>query len=158
MAAAVATQSAAQGATLAPATPGVLFQAHTPFTLDRPQYDVTRDGRFLINAELETASAEPIHLLLNWKPRSKRYHERMGVGTLISVDEYLRTSFRPDCDFIEGEVLERNVGKRGNGYAQALDRSMLTLQRNAYLPSTTFSASVVNLGASPRPDLRRRRW
>jgi hypothetical protein len=82
----------------------------------------------------------------------------MGTGTLIPVDEYLRTSFHPDCDFIEGEVLERNVGKRGNGYAQALDRSMLTLQRNAYLPSTTFSASVVNLGASPRPDLRRRRW
>jgi Uma2 family endonuclease len=43
----------------------------------------------------------------------------MGVGTLIPVDEYLRTSFRPDCDFIEGEVLERNVGKRRHGYAQA---------------------------------------
>jgi hypothetical protein len=33
----------------------------------------------------------------------------MSVGTLISVDEYLRTSFRPDCDFVEGEVLERDV-------------------------------------------------
>ena len=48
----------------------------------------------------------------------RRYHEPMNVGTLISVDEYLRTSFRPDCDFIEGEVLERNVGKRRHGYAQ----------------------------------------
>jgi len=43
----------------------------------------------------------------------------MGVGTLISVDEYLRTSFHPDCDFVDGEVLERNVGKRRHGYAQA---------------------------------------
>jgi Uma2 family endonuclease len=42
----------------------------------------------------------------------------MGVGTLISVDEYLRTSYRPDCDFVEGEVLNRNVGKRRHGYAQ----------------------------------------
>jgi|SRR5665213_1181979 len=42
----------------------------------------------------------------------------MGVGTLISVDEYLHTSFDPDCDFIDGEVLERNVGKRRHGYAQ----------------------------------------
>lgn len=42
----------------------------------------------------------------------------MGVGTLISVDEYLRTSFDPDCDFVEGEVLERNVGKRRHSYAQ----------------------------------------
>jgi Uma2 family endonuclease len=43
----------------------------------------------------------------------------MSVGTLISVDEYLRTSFHPDCDFIEGAVLERNVGMRRHSYAQA---------------------------------------
>jgi Uma2 family endonuclease len=43
----------------------------------------------------------------------------MSVGTLISMEEYLRTSFRPDCDFVEGEVLERNVGKRRHAYAQA---------------------------------------
>jgi Uma2 family endonuclease len=43
----------------------------------------------------------------------------MGVGALISLDEYLRTSFDPDCDFVDGEVVERNVGKRRHGYAQA---------------------------------------
>jgi Uma2 family endonuclease len=43
----------------------------------------------------------------------------MGAGTLISLDEYLQTSYRPDCDFVDGEVLERNVGKRRHGYAQA---------------------------------------
>ena len=42
----------------------------------------------------------------------------MSTGTLIPVDEYLRTSFRPDCDFIEGVVLERNVGKRRHSCAQ----------------------------------------
>jgi len=42
----------------------------------------------------------------------------MSAGTLLSVDEYLRTSFDPDCDFIDGEVLERNVGKRKHSYAQ----------------------------------------
>ena len=42
----------------------------------------------------------------------------MAVGTLISVDEYLRTSFDPDCDFVDGAVLERNVGKKKHGYAQ----------------------------------------
>ena len=40
-------------------------------TLDRPQYDVARDGRFLINTELQDTSTEPIHLLLNWKPPAK---------------------------------------------------------------------------------------
>jgi hypothetical protein len=35
----------------------------------------------------------------------------MSVGTLISLDEYLRTSFDPDCDFVDGEVVERHVGQ-----------------------------------------------
>ncbi len=42
----------------------------------------------------------------------------MGVATLISLDEYLRSSFHPDRDFIEGQVLERNGGKRRHAYAQ----------------------------------------
>lgn len=29
----------------------------------------------------------------------------------ISVSEYLRTSYRPDCDYIDGVVEERNVGE-----------------------------------------------
>ena len=43
----------------------------------------------------------------------------MGVGTLLSVEEYLRTSFDPDCDFVDGEVVERNVGKKKHSYAQS---------------------------------------
>jgi hypothetical protein len=31
------------------------------------QYDVTRDGRFLINVEVES-TPPPITLLMNWKP------------------------------------------------------------------------------------------
>jgi Uma2 family endonuclease len=34
----------------------------------------------------------------------------MGVGIPISLDEYLRTSYRPDCDFVDGQIVERNVG------------------------------------------------
>lgn len=30
---------------------------------------------------------------------------------LISVEEYLRTSYRPDCDYIDGRVDERNLGE-----------------------------------------------
>lgn len=29
----------------------------------------------------------------------------------ISVAEYLKTSYRPDCDYVDGEVLERNLGE-----------------------------------------------
>jgi hypothetical protein len=42
----------------------------------------------------------------------------MTAGTLISVNEYLVTGFDPDCDFVDGEVLERNVGKKKHSYAQ----------------------------------------
>jgi Uma2 family endonuclease len=37
----------------------------------------------------------------------------MAVGTkpLISVEEYLHTSYRPDCDYVDGQVLERNLGE-----------------------------------------------
>ena len=33
----------------------------------------------------------------------------MSTATLIPVEEYLSTSYRPDRDYIDGEVRERNV-------------------------------------------------
>src|SRR5947209_3708408 len=35
----------------------------------------------------------------------------MAAGTAISVEEYLRTTWRPDCDYVDGEVIERNLGE-----------------------------------------------
>lgn len=40
------------------------------------------------------------------------------VTAAISVDEYLATSFDPDCDYVDGQVLERNVGQREHSYTQ----------------------------------------
>lgn len=44
----------------------------------------------------------------------------MAAGTLISVEEYLKTSYRPDCDYVDGELLERNEGERKHGRLQAI--------------------------------------
>lgn len=33
-----------------------------------------------------------------------------ATGELISMAEYLHTSYSPDCEFVDGEVLERNWG------------------------------------------------
>jgi len=41
----------------------------------------------------------------------RRYSEAMPAGTLISVNEYLSSSYDPDCDYVDGEVLERNLGE-----------------------------------------------
>lgn len=43
----------------------------------------------------------------------------MAVQTLVSVEEYLRQSYRPDCDFIDGVVEERNMGERDHSRLQA---------------------------------------
>ena len=35
----------------------------------------------------------------------------MSSRTLVSVDEYLHTSYAPDCDYVDGAIVERNVGE-----------------------------------------------
>ena len=36
----------------------------------------------------------------------------------VSLEEYMRTSYSPDCEYIDGIILERNVGKGKHSYAQ----------------------------------------
>jgi Uma2 family endonuclease len=40
--------------------------------------------------------------------------------TVISLKEYLETSYRPDCEYLEGELLERNVGEFDHARLQTL--------------------------------------
>ena len=35
----------------------------------------------------------------------------MASTTILSMAEYLHTSYRPDCEYIDGELRERHVGK-----------------------------------------------
>lgn len=35
----------------------------------------------------------------------------MAAGTLVSLEEYLATSYDPDMEYVDGELVERNVGK-----------------------------------------------
>jgi Uma2 family endonuclease len=36
----------------------------------------------------------------------------------IPEEEYLRTVYRPDCDYVDGEVLERNLGEKEHSILQ----------------------------------------
>ncbi len=36
----------------------------------------------------------------------------------VSLDEYLNTDYSPDCEYIDGAVVERNVGKRKHAFTQ----------------------------------------
>jgi Uma2 family endonuclease len=35
----------------------------------------------------------------------------MAASSIVSVYEYLSTSYRPDCDYVDGVVLERHLGE-----------------------------------------------
>jgi Uma2 family endonuclease len=35
----------------------------------------------------------------------------MPIAKLISVEQYLATSYRPDCDYVDGHLEERNLGE-----------------------------------------------
>jgi Uma2 family endonuclease len=42
------------------------------------------------------------------------------TSTLLSIDEYLRTSFHPDADFVDGQIEERNLGEYDHARLQYL--------------------------------------
>jgi Uma2 family endonuclease len=44
----------------------------------------------------------------------------VSVATAVPLSEYLNTSYRPDCDYLEGELLERNVGEWDHARLQGL--------------------------------------
>jgi len=44
----------------------------------------------------------------------------MATTTHIPLSEYLETSYRPDCEYVDGEIRERNVGKWEHARIQLL--------------------------------------
>jgi eukaryotic-like serine/threonine-protein kinase len=66
----------ASHSTFEPGKPVALFQTHilsgSAGTVNRAQYAVSRDGRFLMNQPVEGSIASPITVLLNWKPDGKK--------------------------------------------------------------------------------------
>ena len=44
----------------------------------------------------------------------------MAVEALVSVEEYLATSYDPDLEYVDGRLVERNVGEPDHGRLQLL--------------------------------------
>jgi len=73
----MAVPTSSSGSLFDAGTPTELFQTGIISTvsvaqLTRPQYAVSRDGRFLINENLEQSKTFPITLILNWNPERSR--------------------------------------------------------------------------------------
>jgi Uma2 family endonuclease len=56
----------------------------------------------------------------------------MASVTQIPLSEYLNTTYRPDCDYIDGEVKERNLGEQPHGRVQAIIASIFQQSRKAW--------------------------
>jgi Uma2 family endonuclease len=44
----------------------------------------------------------------------------MATGTVIPVEQYLETAYEPDCDYSDGELIERHVGEYPHSRMQGL--------------------------------------
>jgi len=55
----------------------------------------------------------------------------MRTRTLVSVEEYLSTVYEPDCDYVDGELIDRNVGEKGHSKLQMVLAAALFNQRSA---------------------------
>jgi Uma2 family endonuclease len=42
----------------------------------------------------------------------------MGAATLVSVEEYLSTSYSPDREYLDGRIVERNLGEKTHSTIQ----------------------------------------
>jgi Uma2 family endonuclease len=42
----------------------------------------------------------------------------MGAATLVSVEEYLSTSYSPDREYLDGRIVERNLGEKTHSSIQ----------------------------------------
>jgi hypothetical protein len=36
----------------------------------------------------------------------------MDATTLVSLEEYLSSVYEPECDYVDGEIEDRNVGEK----------------------------------------------
>ena len=51
--------------------------------------------------------------------RTQEYTHPMAAATQVPLAEYLQTSYRPDRDYLDGELLERNMGETPHSALQA---------------------------------------
>jgi Uma2 family endonuclease len=78
----------------------------------------------------------------------------MSTSTLVSLSEYLATSYRPDRDYVDGELLARNVGEWDHSRLQALLlKHLLQYEDKSGLLAAPEQRVQVNASRFRIPDL-----
>jgi Uma2 family endonuclease len=55
-----------------------------------------------------------------------------ATGMMVSLDEYLSTVYDPDCEFVDGELIERNRGESDHSAIQTMISALLYSQRREF--------------------------
>jgi hypothetical protein len=53
--------------------------------------------------------------------------------TFVTVREYLRTSYSQDCEYVDGRIVERNVGEKEHSILLGYLTYSFALNRDAWL-------------------------
>jgi Uma2 family endonuclease len=56
----------------------------------------------------------------------------MGTSLLVSEQEYLATSYEPDCEYDEGVLLERNLGEQPHSFLETAFGSFFFERRKRF--------------------------
>jgi Uma2 family endonuclease len=86
----------------------------------------------------------------------------MSAATAVTLHEYLNTSYRPDCDYLEGELLQRNVGEWDHARLQGVLSGYLSKHENHFgilvalstrvqVKARRFRVPDITVLAGPRP-------
>src|SRR5579864_5437671 len=52
----------------------------------------------------------------------------MPPAAQVSVSEYLATTYEPDCDYVDGEIVERNLGEKDHSKPQTRLAAFFTMR------------------------------
>ena len=78
----------------------------------------------------------------------------MATATFIPLTEYLQKTFEPDCDYIDGELKERNVGEQPHGHIQSIISAIFRENRKAWSTRAIVETRVQTLPTRFRiPDI-----
>lgn len=56
----------------------------------------------------------------------------MATAVHIPVSQYLATSYEPDCDYVDGEIEERNLGEQHHAFVQTAIAVIFSVNRKAW--------------------------
>jgi Uma2 family endonuclease len=90
------------------------------------------------------------HFAGNWpnialaRHPAREHTSGMATAALIPVSEYLATTDRPDCDYVDGEVIERTMGEKPHSFLQGWLFSIFFAKRREWrlLPLTEQRVQV----------------